>query len=198
MTYTPEEVSDDPGGAAGLGGSRPRARRPRRRRQGGGEPSLGRANPDRPLARVRRLPRRRHRLAQARGAAARRRDVHDHRPRQPQRDVREQEADRDGGARGRRRGPDRQVPAHLPAPMSTTTPTERRPSSSGCTRSARSARACSPSSPTSRSPRSATSRIRACSRRSGREAATGSSARTTSSGSRRSCGCSATSSYRCG
>ena len=72
------------------------------------------------------LPRRRHRLAQARGAAARRRDVHDHRPRQPERDVREQEADRDGGARGRRRGADRQVPAHLPAPMSTTTPTERR------------------------------------------------------------------------
>ena len=36
---------------------------------------LERANPDRPLARVRCLPRRRHRLAQARGAAARRRDA---------------------------------------------------------------------------------------------------------------------------
>ena len=47
--------------------------------------------------------------------------LHDQRPRQPQRDVREQEADRDGRARGRRRAPDRQIPADLPAPMSTTT-----------------------------------------------------------------------------
>ena len=46
----------------------------------------------------------------------------------------------------------------------------------------RSAAACRPSSRTSRSRRSATSRTRACSRRGGRRAATGSSARTTSSG----------------
>ena len=96
---------------------------------------------------------------------ARRRDVHDQRPGQPQRHVREPEADRVGRARGRRRAPDRQVPPDLPAPMSTTTTEPRRaaPSSSGCTRSAPSARGCSPSSRTSRSRRSATSRIRACS-----------------------------------
>ena len=59
----------------------------------------------------------------------------------------------------------------------------RRPNApSGCSRSARSAAASRTSSPTSRSRRSATSRTRACSRRGGRRAATGSSARRTSSG----------------
>ena len=45
--------------------------------------------------------------------------VHDSRPRQPQRDVRQQAADREQRARGRRRGPDRQVPDDVPAPMTT-------------------------------------------------------------------------------
>ena len=50
----------------------PGARRSLRRRQGGGELlPVGRAHADRPLARVRRLPRRRHRLAPARRARAR-------------------------------------------------------------------------------------------------------------------------------
>src|SRR6186997_2184941 len=76
---------------------------------------------------MRRVSRRRHRLAQARRARARRRNVHDQRPRQPQRHVREQEADRDRRAGGRRRAPDRQVPTDFPAPMSTTaTPTTER------------------------------------------------------------------------
>ena len=73
MTYTPEEVADDPAAALhDLGGQGPGARRPLRRRQGGGELlPVRRAHADRPLARVRRVPRRRHRLAPARGARAR-------------------------------------------------------------------------------------------------------------------------------
>ena len=71
-----------------------------------------------------------------------------------------------GRARGRRRAPDRQVPADLPRAMSTAaqTPDARRPAHDrrGLPR------ACRTSSRTSRSRRSATSRTRACSRRSGR------------------------------
>ena len=62
----------------------------------------------------------------ARGARPRRRALHDQRPRQPERDLRQQEADRVDRPRGRRRGADRQVPPDLPAPMTTTTATERR------------------------------------------------------------------------
>src|SRR6266542_1526958 len=44
---------------------------------------------------------------------------------QPQRHLPEPSPDRIRPARGRRRGPDRQVPAHLPEPMSATTETKR-------------------------------------------------------------------------
>ena len=51
-----------------------RARHPRRRRPRGGElPAAGRAHDDRPAARLRHLPRRRHRLARPRAARAPRR-----------------------------------------------------------------------------------------------------------------------------
>src|SRR6188768_3580096 len=70
---------------------------------------------------MRHLSRRRHRLAQARRARARRRTVVDPRPRQPQRHLRQPQAHRGDRARGRRRAPDRQVPPDLPAPMTTTT-----------------------------------------------------------------------------
>src|SRR5215204_2717038 len=76
---------------------------------------------------MRRVPRRRHRLSPPRRARARGRDLHDHRPRQPQRHLREPQADRVGRTGGRRRAADRQVPPHLLETMSTTTATERRP-----------------------------------------------------------------------
>ena len=83
---------------------------------------------------------------------------HDPRPRQPQRHVRQQAADRVQRARGRRRASDRQIPDDVPATMTTSRKRARRPA---CTRSARSASACGTSSPISRSRKSATSRIRA-------------------------------------
>ena len=56
--------------------------------------SAGRADADRPLARLRRVPRRRHRLAPPRGDRPRGRRLRDPRPRQPQRDVRQPAPDR--------------------------------------------------------------------------------------------------------
>ena len=80
---------------------------------------------DRPLAGVRRLPRRRHRLAAAcraarEGEAFTIRDLG-----QPERHVREPRAHRVGPSRGRRRGADRQVPTDVPPAMSTVATTRR-------------------------------------------------------------------------
>ena len=49
--------------------------------------------------------------------------VHDPRSRQPQRHLRQQAPDREQRARGRRRGPDRQIPDDVPAPMTTVSET---------------------------------------------------------------------------
>src|ERR1700760_353669 len=91
------------------GAGDPRRRRPRRREL------LDRRGPhlDRPQPRRRRLPRRRHRLAQPRAAGApARRPLH-RRPRLAQRHLRQPPADRVAPARRRRRDPDRQVQAQL-------------------------------------------------------------------------------------
>src|SRR5438477_863662 len=121
------------------GGLRDRARgargtgtRSALRRQGGGElpPDEG-ADDHRTLARLRRLPRRRHGVAQARGARPRRRRrLPDRGPGQPERHVLEPQAHRRGEARERGRAADRQVQADLHRAMSTTTPepTASRPS----------------------------------------------------------------------
>ena len=80
-------------------------------------------------------------------------------------------------ARGRRRGPDRQVPDDLPSADDD----DRTEPGGACTRSAPSASVCGTSSPTSRSRRSATSRIRAAAAEPDALAATGCSPRPTSS-----------------
>src|SRR5207244_2827832 len=63
----------------------------------------------------------RHRLSQARRARPQERGLLRRGPRQPERHVPQPPADRERRARGRRRAPDRQVPAHLPPQMSVTT-----------------------------------------------------------------------------
>ena len=110
------------------------------------------------------------------------------RRRQPQRHLRQPDADRPAGARRRRRGPDRQVPVRLPrerrrsrAAVSGRMPT------AAASRGLMSigdvlARRCARTSPTSRSPRSASSSPRGWSSRSAPPAATASSATPTSSG----------------
>ena len=198
MTFTPEEGDED--GTLRSRSSAPRARRSSSAPAAAARARLRadrRAHDDRPLARLRRLPRRRHGLAQARGARAAGRRASRSR-------TRAASTARSSTAGGSSRaeledGDELQIGKYrltflrnerLPRPQ----PAERQPR---CSRSARSAGACRTSSRTSRSRRSATSRTRACSRRGARRAATGSSARRTSSGSRRSCACSATSSCRC-
>src|SRR5205823_11607004 len=97
--------------ARGLRPRGPGARRARGRRQGGGElQALRRADAHRPLARLRGLPRRRHRLSQPRGARTAERQVPRRGPGLAERDVRQPEADRQRGAHGRRRVADRQIP----------------------------------------------------------------------------------------
>src|SRR5262249_39804235 len=77
-------------------------------------------------ARVRDLPRRRDRVAQARGARAARGPLARRGPGQPERHLRQPEARRVGRAPRRRRAPDRQVPPHLPEAMTATAPTSAR------------------------------------------------------------------------
>src|SRR5262249_17381908 len=85
------------------------------RRAGGGHVSAGRRpDDDRALARVRDLPRRRHRLSQARRLGQERRPLEPRGPGQSERDVCQPRAGRDSRSQRWRRGPDRQVPAHLP------------------------------------------------------------------------------------
>src|SRR5581483_2237234 len=102
--------------------------RPLRRRPLGRDlRAAGRAHDDRPLARLRDLPRRRHGLAQARNARAARRPLARRGRGEPERDVREPQARRDGRALGRRRAADRQIPADLPhALMTATAPSRER------------------------------------------------------------------------
>src|SRR5262245_36613828 len=71
---------------------------------------------------MRDLPRRRHRLAQPRRARRGRRALLRRGPGVAQRHLRQPPADRQPGARERRRAPDRQVPAHLRRAMSATAP----------------------------------------------------------------------------
>src|SRR5205807_5941448 len=81
-----------------------------------------RADDDRPLARLRHLPGRRHRLPQPRRAPPAGRQLPDRGSRQSEWNLSEPKANRVGGdARERRRAPDRQVPPHLPRQMSATT-----------------------------------------------------------------------------
>src|SRR5207253_2273748 len=89
------------------------ARRPLWRRQSGGDVQTRRRDDDRTLARLRDLPRRRHGLPQARDSRRTRRGLLHRGPGQPQRHLRQPQARRVGAARGRRRAPDRQVPAHV-------------------------------------------------------------------------------------
>src|ERR1700760_2038503 len=106
------------GRGVGRGAGHPRRRRPRRREL------LDRRGPhlDRPQPRRRRLPRRRHRLAQPRAAGApARRPLH-RRPRLAQRHLRQPPADRVAPARRRRRDPDRQVQAQLPGALMASVP----------------------------------------------------------------------------
>ena len=122
-------------------------------------------------------------------------DVHDPRPRQPQRDVRQPPPDRVRDARGRRRGPDRQVPADVPPPMSAR-PSRHRARSRLQTIGAVCERL------RDEFPDISISKIRYLEDQgllraaAHARAATGCSRRPTSSGSRRSCGSSATSSCR--
>ena len=107
----------------GAGARRPLGRRPR----GRDVHAAGRAHLDRPLARLRHLPRRRHRLAQARGARTAGRPLARRGPGQPQRHLRQPQARRDRGARRRRRAADRQIPPDLSqALMATTAPVRER------------------------------------------------------------------------
>src|SRR5207248_7076838 len=85
-----------------------------RRASGGVVRPRGQADDDRTLARVRDLPRRRHRVAQARRLHEGRRPLASRGPGQPERDVRQPRARRVRGSQGRRRAPNREVPAHLP------------------------------------------------------------------------------------
>src|SRR5205807_4872185 len=66
------------------------------------------------------LPRRRHRVAQARDPRRAQGRVRDRGPGEPQRHVRQPQTGRDGRARGRRRAADRQVPAHVLRPLMAT------------------------------------------------------------------------------
>ena len=117
MSYTPDEGDEEAARVArrdqdrGAGARRPLGRRPR----GGALPAREGPHDGRPLARLRRLPRRRHGLAPARACSSREggRFV-DRGQGQPQRHVPQPPADRVRRARGRRRAPDRQVPADLP------------------------------------------------------------------------------------
>src|SRR3954447_1436215 len=111
-------------------GPRPRprgagARGAGRRRQGGGElPARRRPHPDRPLARLRHLPRRRHRLPQPRGPARAERRVRRRGPGIAERDVRQPQAHRPGAAPRGRRAAGRQIPADLHR-MTSTVPQQR-------------------------------------------------------------------------
>ena len=126
------------------------------------------------------------------------RRLHPPRRGQPQRHVREPPPGREREARGRRRGADRQVQAHLPGELRASHGD--RPTSGRA--AAHDRGGLQP--PARRVPRHLDledplpRRTRACSRRGGRRAATGSTRRRTSSGSRRSSASSATSSCRCG
>src|SRR6478736_422174 len=106
------------------GPRRPRccAHRPLGRRARGRDlPARGEPDDDRPLTRLRDLPRRRHRVAQARRLQRGGRPLADRGSGQPQRDLRQPGAGRDHGAERRRRAPDRQVPAHVPSALMTVT-----------------------------------------------------------------------------
>ena len=142
------------------------------------------------------LPRRRHRLAQARGASRRTATAGGSRTRAAStgRSSTASASTRPSSSDGDELQIGKYRLTYLHALMSTTEATA---APRGSSRSGRSAAGSTTSSRTSRSRRSATSRIRASSTRGARRAATASSRRTTSSGWRRSSACSATSSCRC-
>src|SRR5581483_8073103 len=101
------------------------ARRARGRRQGGGElPAGGPPHADRPLARLRRLPRRRDGVAEPRGADRGERPFLRGGPGVAERDVRQPPADRPVAAPRRRRAAGRQVPADVHR-MTSTAPQQR-------------------------------------------------------------------------
>ncbi|CAA9334874.1 MAG: FHA-domain-containing protein, partial [uncultured Nocardioidaceae bacterium] len=108
-------------GAAAQRGRCRRCQRPAARQRAAGRaagperrqpvPARHRRGDGRSASRQRDLPRRRHRLPPARGVPPRAGGLPRERRRQPERHLHQPRPDRRGAAPGRRRGPDRQVPA---------------------------------------------------------------------------------------